>query len=68
MNIKACISNVIDTTAKIAFTDNNTQFNAPSIQFILDPSPANKIAGPFAAGLTGGKGTATAEPVKNLKQ
>ncbi|MVN21454.1 hypothetical protein GO621_07885 [Mucilaginibacter sp. HMF7410] len=42
MNILVCISNVPDTTAKITFTDNNTQFNTSSMQFIL--SPYDKIA------------------------
>lgn len=37
MNILVCISIVPDTTAKITFTDNNTQFNANGVQFILNP-------------------------------
>lgn len=37
MNILVCISNVPDTTAKITFTDNNTQFNTSGVQFILNP-------------------------------
>ncbi|RYE19196.1 MAG: electron transfer flavoprotein beta subunit/FixA family protein, partial [Sphingobacteriaceae bacterium] len=37
MNILVCISNVPDTTAKITFTDNNTQFNTNGVQFILNP-------------------------------
>ena len=37
MRIMVCISNVPDTTTKIAFTDNNTQFNADGLQFILNP-------------------------------
>ena len=35
--ILVCISNVPDTTTKITFTDNNTQFNASGVQFILNP-------------------------------
>jgi len=35
MNIMVCISNVPDTTAKVAFTDNNTQFNTSGVQFVL---------------------------------
>jgi electron transfer flavoprotein beta subunit len=35
--ILVCISNVPDTTTKITFTDNNTQFNTSGVQFILNP-------------------------------
>ena len=37
MNVLVCISVVPDTTAKITFTDNNTQFNKNGVQFILNP-------------------------------
>ncbi len=37
MEILVCISNVPDTTTKITFTDNNTQFNTAGVQFILNP-------------------------------
>lgn len=37
MKILVCISNVPDTTTKITFTDNNTQFNSNGVQFILNP-------------------------------
>ncbi|WP_259067649.1 electron transfer flavoprotein subunit beta/FixA family protein [Mucilaginibacter sp. X4EP1] len=37
MKILVCISNVPDTTTKITFTDNNTQFNTSGVQFILNP-------------------------------
>ncbi len=37
MKILVCISNVPDTTTKIAFTDNNTQFNTNGVQFIVNP-------------------------------
>lgn len=37
MNILVCISKVPDTTAKIAFTDNNTQFDSNGVQFIVNP-------------------------------
>src|SRR6201991_4944819 len=37
MKILVCISNVPDTTTKITFTDNNTQFNTNGVQFILNP-------------------------------
>lgn len=38
MNILVCISKTPDTTAKIAFTDNNTKFNEQGVQFIINPS------------------------------
>ena len=37
MKILVCISNVPDTTTKVAFTENNTQFNTNGVQFILNP-------------------------------
>jgi electron transfer flavoprotein beta subunit len=58
MKILVCISNVPDTTTKITFTDNNTQFNTAGVQFILNPY--DEIALARAVELTdGGKGTVT---------
>ncbi|MBP7261831.1 MAG: electron transfer flavoprotein subunit beta/FixA family protein [Bacteroidia bacterium] len=37
MKILVCISNVPDTTTKIAFTDNNTKFNTTGVQYIINP-------------------------------
>lgn len=37
MKILVAISNVPDTTTKIAFTDNDTKFNAQGVQFIINP-------------------------------
>ena len=37
MKILVCISKTPDTTAKIAFTDNNTKFTEAGVQFILNP-------------------------------
>lgn len=37
IKILVCISNVPDTTTKVTFTDNNTQFNTNGVQFILNP-------------------------------
>lgn len=37
MKILVCISKTPDTTAKIAFTDNNTKFNESGVQFIINP-------------------------------
>jgi electron transfer flavoprotein beta subunit len=58
MKILVCISNVPDTTTKITFTNNNTQFNTNGVQFILNPY--DEIALARAIELTdGGKGTVT---------
>ncbi|MFN3589371.1 MAG: electron transfer flavoprotein subunit beta/FixA family protein [Spirosomataceae bacterium] len=37
MKILVCISSVPDTTSKISFTDNQTQFNKAGISFIIGP-------------------------------
>jgi electron transfer flavoprotein beta subunit len=37
MKILVCISQVPDTTSKISFTDNNTQFNTQGVTFIINP-------------------------------
>jgi electron transfer flavoprotein beta subunit len=37
MKILVCISKTPDTTAKIAFKDNNTKFDEAGVQFILNP-------------------------------
>ncbi|MBL4677429.1 MAG: electron transfer flavoprotein subunit beta/FixA family protein [Mucilaginibacter sp.] len=58
MKVLVCISNVPDTTTKITFTDNNTQFNTNGVQFILNPY--DEIALARAVELTdGGKGSVT---------
>ena len=38
MKILVCISKTPDTTAKIAFTENNTKFNADGVQWIINPN------------------------------
>ncbi|HEY9534683.1 MAG TPA: electron transfer flavoprotein subunit beta/FixA family protein [Mucilaginibacter sp.] len=58
MKTLVCISNVPDTTTKITFTDNNTQFNTNGVQFILNPY--DEIALARAIELTdGSNGTVT---------
>lgn len=58
MKLLVCISNVPDTTTKITFTNNNTQFNTAGVQFILNPY--DEIALSKAIELVeGGKGTVT---------
>lgn len=37
MKILVCISKAPDTTSKIAFTDNNTQFDENGVQYIVNP-------------------------------
>src|SRR5437660_3372358 len=37
MKILVCISKTPDTTAKIAFTDNNTKFAEQGVQWIINP-------------------------------
>lgn len=37
MKILVCISKTPDTTAKIAFTDNNTKFAQDGVQWIINP-------------------------------
>ena len=37
MKILVCISNVPDTTSRITFTNNNTEFNTTGIQYIINP-------------------------------
>lgn len=37
MKILVCVSNVPDTTTKVTFTENNTQFNTAGVQFIINP-------------------------------
>jgi len=59
MKILVCISNVPDTTTKITFSENNTQFNTAGVQFILNPY--DEIALARAIELTdGGNGSVTA--------
>ncbi len=58
MKILVCISNVPDTTTKITFTDNNTQFNTAGVQFILNPYDEIALARAIEL-CEGGKGTVT---------
>jgi electron transfer flavoprotein beta subunit len=38
MKILVCISHVPDTTSKINFTDNDTQFDTNGVQFVINPN------------------------------
>jgi len=58
MKILVCVSNVPDTTTKVTFSSDNTQFNTTGVQYILNPY--DEIALARAIELTeGGKGTVT---------
>lgn len=58
MKILVCISNVPDTTTKITFTNDNTQFNTAGVQYIVNPY--DEIALSRAIELCeGGKGIVT---------
>jgi electron transfer flavoprotein beta subunit len=58
MKLLVCISNVPDTTAKVTFNNNNTEFNTAGVQYILNPY--DELALARAIELTeGGKGTTT---------
>jgi electron transfer flavoprotein beta subunit len=58
MKILVCISNVPDTTTKISFNADNTQFNTQGVQYIINPY--DEIALSKAIELCeGGKGTVT---------
>lgn len=66
MKILVCISNVPDTTSKITFTNNNSEFNTTGVQFIINPY--DEIALSKAIDLTGAgaNGTVTAITVGDL--
>ena len=58
MKVLVCVSNVPDTTTKVTFSGDNTQFNTAGVQYILNPY--DEIALARAIELTeGGKGTVT---------
>lgn len=58
MKVLVCVSNVPDTTTKVTFSSDNTQFNTAGVQYILNPY--DEIALARAIELTeGGKGTVT---------
>lgn len=58
MKVLVCISNVPDTTTKITFTNDNTEFNTSGVQFIINPY--DELALSKAVDLCeGGKGTVT---------
>ena len=58
MKILVCVSNVPDTTTKITFTSDNTQFNTAGVQFVLNPYDEIALARAIEL-CEGGKGTVT---------
>ncbi len=58
MRVLVCVSNVPDTTTKITFTNDNTQFNTAGVQFILNPYDEIALARAIEL-CEGGKGTVT---------
>lgn len=58
MKILVCISHVPDTTTKISFTNNNTEFNSAGVQFIINPYDEIALARAIEL-CEGGKGTVT---------
>ena len=58
MKILVCISNVPDTTTKIAFTNDNAEFNSTGVQFIINPYDEIALAKAIEI-CEGGKGTVT---------
>ena len=38
MNILVCISNVPDTTSKINFVENDSNFDTNGVQFVINPN------------------------------
>ena len=58
MKVLVCVSNVPDTTTKITFTDQNTQFNTAGVQFILNPYDEIALARAIEL-CENGKGTVT---------
>ncbi|MEO8794880.1 MAG: electron transfer flavoprotein subunit beta/FixA family protein [Daejeonella sp.] len=58
MKILVCVSNVPDTTTKITFSNDNTEFNTSGVQFILNPYDEIALARAIEL-CEGGKGTVT---------
>jgi electron transfer flavoprotein beta subunit len=58
MKILVCISNVPDTTTKITFTNDNSQFNTAGVQFIVNPYDEIALSKAIAL-CEGAKGTVT---------
>lgn len=58
MKILVCISTVPDTTTKITFTNDSTEFNSSGVQFVINPYDEIALAKAIEL-CEGGKGTVT---------
>jgi electron transfer flavoprotein beta subunit len=60
MKILVCISNVPDTTTKISFSPDNTQFNSTGVQYIINPYDELALTKALELNEAAGGGTVTA--------
>ena len=59
MKILVCISNVPDTTSKITFTNNDSEFNTTGIQYIINPYDEIALAKAIELTNSGANGSVT---------
>lgn len=59
MKILVCISNVPDTTSKITFTNNDSEFNATGVQYIINPYDEIALAKAIELTNSGANGSVT---------
>lgn len=59
MKILVCISNVPDTTSKITFTNDNTEFNTSGVQYIINPYDELALSKAVDLTANGSNGTVT---------
>lgn len=60
MKILVCVSNVPDTTTKISFSPDNTQFNSAGVQYIINPYDELALTKALELNEAAGGGTVTA--------
>jgi len=60
MKILVCVSNVPDTTTKISFSPDNTQFNTAGVQYIINPYDELALTKALELNEAAGGGTVTA--------
>ena len=60
MKILVCVSNVPDTTTKISFSPDNTQFNTTGVQYIINPYDELALTKALELNEAAGGGTVTA--------
>ena len=59
MKILVCISNVPDTTSKITFTNNDSEFNTAGVQYIINPYDEIALAKAIELTNSGANGSVT---------